>query len=313
MSINKIQFQKGLSIFDFMKLYGTEDQCHIVLKQARWPNGFQCEECGHLGYCYIKSRKLYQCNSCKHQTTIIRNTVFHNTNLPLTKWFLSMFLISQSKNGISSLELGRQVDVSYKTAWKIKHKLMQVMMERDQGKKLSGIIEADDAYLGGKKNGGKRGRGSENKQPFIAAVSTTDDNRPIFIKLSTVPTFDKKSVVSWSKKNLQSGSTIYTDGLLAFLSLTGTGLNHNRIVIGKKAKSTDNPRFNWVNTVLGNLKNAIKGTYHSNGYESRYLSEFQYRFNRRFDLKTIFKRLLFAAVQTPPLQGRLLKMAANCT
>ena len=313
MSINKIQFQKGLSIFDFMKLYGTEDQCHIVLKQARWPNGFQCEECGHLGYCYIKSRKLYQCNSCKHQTTIIRNTVFHNTNLPLTKWFLSMFLISQSKNGISSLELGRQVDVSYKTAWKIKHKLMQVMMERDQGKKLSGIIEADDAYLGGKKNGGKRGRGSENKQPFIAAVSTTDDNRPIFIKLSTVPTFDKKSVVSWSKKNLQSGSTIYTDGLLAFLSLTGTGLNHNRIVIGKKAKSTDNPRFNWVNTVLGNLKNAIKGTYHSNGYESRYLSEFQYRFNRRFDLKTIFKRLLFAAVQTPPLQGKLLKMAASCT
>jgi ribosomal protein L37AE/L43A len=131
MAENKIQFQKGLSVSEFMQRYGTDEQCHKALEKMKWPHGYECENCGHKSFSYIKSRKLFQCNRCKHQTTVIRKTVFHSTNLPLTTWFLAMYFITQCKNGISSMELMKHLGVSYKTAWKMRHKLMQVMVEQD--------------------------------------------------------------------------------------------------------------------------------------------------------------------------------------
>ena len=99
------------------------------------------------------------------------------TKLPLRKWFLSMYLMTQSKNAISSLELKRQLGVSYKTAWMMKHKLLEVMVQREAPRTLEGRVEIDDAYLGGERTGGKRGRGSENKVPFVAAVETLQVHR----------------------------------------------------------------------------------------------------------------------------------------
>ena len=155
MEQNKIQFQKGYSVFEFMHHYGTEEQCRKALESARWPDGFRCPDCGHDHCCTIESRKLYQCTRCKYQTSPTNDTVFQSTKLPLTVWFLAMYFISQSKNGIAALELKRQIGVSYKTAWRMKHKLMQVMTERDEQKKLSGSIQIDDVYLGGQKPAGK--------------------------------------------------------------------------------------------------------------------------------------------------------------
>lgn len=315
MAENKIQFQKGLSIPEFISLYGTNELCQKALEKVRWPKGFMCSECGNTSYCYIKSRKYYQCNRCHDQTSVTRNTIFHSSNLPLSKWFLAVFLISQCKNGISSMELKRHIGVSYKTAWRIKQKLMQAMMERDSNYKLSEVVEIDDSYIGGERRGGKRGRGSENKRPFIAAVETTVNNRPLFTKLSMVKSFTKKEIQTWAEKNLAKGAYVLTDGLNCFNALTESGYVHHREVIGKGNRSTDNPSFNWVNTVLGNVKNSITGTYHSsrNGYGKRYLAEFQYRFNRRFNLRDILTRLISAAADTPPLPGKLLKLAVNCT
>lgn len=313
MAQNKVQFQKGLSIQEFFIRYGTEKQCRNALKRARWPAGYVCSECGNKTYCYIESRKVYQCNRCHYQTSIIRNTVFHSTKLPLVKWFLAMFFISQSKNGISSLEMKRHIGVSYPTAWSIKHKLMQVMVERDEHKKLFWIVQADDAYLGGERSGGKRGRGSENKQPFIAAVETNDENHPIFMKLTPVSSFTKKEIKAWAKKNLSKQSWIITDGYRCFNGLDEAKYNHITKVIGQGNKSTDDPSFNWVNTVLGNVKNSITGTYHSSrkGYCPRYLAEFHYRFNRRFNLRSLLPRLIRASVDTPPLPGPFIKLAVN--
>jgi hypothetical protein len=312
---NKVQFQKGMSIPEFISLYGTEEQCRLTLEKIRWPNGFVCRECGNTTFCFVKTRDLYQCNSCGYQTTVYRNTIFHSTNLPLTIWFLAMFLLSQSKNGISSLELKRHLGVSYKTSWRIKHKLMQVMMERSEKRKLCGLIELDDAYLGGERRGGKRGRGSENKQPFLAAVQTNRQNHPLRIRLSAIESFTKKEIKAWVEKNVHKKAYVFTDGLHCFRALPEEGYQHIREVVEPGKKSIDNPCFNWVNTVLGNLKNSIRGTYHSsrNGYAKRYLAEFQYRFNRRIDLKNIFIRFVYAALQTPALPKSLFKVAANST
>lgn len=313
MAQNPVQFQDGLSVHEFLEHYGTEEQCRGALENARWPNGFSCPNCNSRSYCYIGSRKLFQCNRCHHQTTVTRDTIFHSTKTPLTKWFLAMFFISQCKNGISILELKRHLGVAYQTAWNIKHKLMQAMLERDENKQLSRIVEADDAYLGGEKPDGKRGRGSENKQPFIAAVETDDYNRPIYLKLTPLTSFTKKAIKAWARKNLSKHSITVTDGFRCFNGLDEANYKHVSRVIGKGNKSTKDPCFKWVNTVLGNVKNSISGTYHASraGYSSRYLAEFHYRFNRRFNLRALMPRLIRASVDTPPLPGRLLKLAAN--
>ena len=128
---NKIQFQSGYSLVELFRDYGTEEQCAEALFNLRWPDGFQCPDCGCDRYCVIKTRRLYQCNQCHRQTSLTSGTIFEQTKLPLTTWFLAIHLITQAKTGLSALSLKRQLGVSYNTAWSMKHKIMQVMKERD--------------------------------------------------------------------------------------------------------------------------------------------------------------------------------------
>lgn len=125
-------------------------------------------------------------------------TIFQSTKLPLTKWFQAMLLMTQSKNNISALELRRLLGVSYPAAWRVKHKLMQVMYERELTTVLSGRVEADDAYLGGELQGGKAGRGSENKIPFIAAVQTNSSGNPIYAVFRQVKRFSIEEIKTWA-------------------------------------------------------------------------------------------------------------------
>src|SRR6516164_6260622 len=115
----------------------------------RWPSGFVCPVCAGQHHSVVKTRALYQCSACRRQTSVIAGTIFAATKVPLCTWFRAMYHLTQSKGGISSIELGRRLGVTQTTAWKIKHKLMQAMMERDATKRLTGRIEIDDAYLGG--------------------------------------------------------------------------------------------------------------------------------------------------------------------
>ena len=130
---NPIQFQKGMSMDSFIDQYGTESLCEDALEQARWRTGFSCPKCGDSkhSFFYRKNRKVWQCATHKHQITLRTDTLFHASNLPLRKWFLAMFLITQSKTNISALSLMRFLGVGYPTAWLLKHKLMQTMAERE--------------------------------------------------------------------------------------------------------------------------------------------------------------------------------------
>lgn len=310
MARNKIQFQKGLSFNEFQQKYSTEDKCFAELYALRWPDGFRCPFCGNDKCCQLTVRKLQQCNRCRNQTSITAGTIFDSTKLPLTLWFQAMYLLTQNKKGISAMALHRQLGISYNAAWRMKHKLMQVMLERDDAQPLSGFIEVDDAYLGGERSGGKRGRGSPDKTPFIAAVETTGDGCPTRIKLSVVKGFRLEEIKNWSQRHLSPGSTVISDGLACFNAVREAGCQHDRIVCGGGRASVEEPEFYWVNTVLGNLKSALRSTYHAvrRKHSQRYLAEFQYRFNRRFDLAALIPRLAFAALRTPPMAENLLKI-----
>jgi len=315
--MNKIQFQKGMSLNQFLARYGVEQQCEAALEDARWPEGFRCPKCSSKEhYQYRRGNvKIFQCRGCRTQTTLTEGTIFHSTKLPLTIWFQAMYLLTQNKNNVSTLELRRLIGVSYPAAWRIKHKLMQVMCERENETKLSGRVEIDDAYLGGESPGGKVGRGSENKIPFIAAVQTNSQNNPIYAVFSQVKAFTSEEVIAWANRSLVPDATmIVSDGFGCFRAVSEAGCLHQREVVGKSRKSTNMECFTWVNTILGNLKTAINGTYHAfdfDKYAHRYLSEYQYRFNRRFDLAGMLSRLIRAAARTGKRPEGWLRLAED--
>lgn len=311
MARNGVQFQKGLSEAQFDDLYGTEERCRQAVFDWRWPRGFVCPGCGHRGHCALKRRTLYQCNACRRQTSLTAGTIYAASKLPLRIWFRAMYHLTQSKGGISSLELGRRLGVTQTTAWKLKHKLMQVMMERDSSKRLAGRIEMDDAYLGGERSGGKRGRGSPGKTPIVAAVETTPEGKPVRLKLRRVKGFRRKEIKRLARRTIHPGSTVVSDGLACFRGTADAGCSHQPIRTGSGRKAALTPAFKWVNTALGNIKTALAGTYRAirQKHVSRYLAEFEYRFNRRYDLAAMMPRLGWAAVRTPPMPYRLLKLA----
>src|SRR3954452_22885800 len=202
MARNSVQFQKGLSEAEFEERYGTEDECRAVVMAARWPNGFECPACGGRAYSEVTTRRLFQCSACRRQTSLTAGTIFASTHLPLRLWFRAMYHLTQSKQGISSVELGRRLGVKQFTAWKIKHKLAQVMMERDSGKRFSGRVEIDDAYLGGERTGAQRGRGAPGKTAFVAAVETTPEGTPVRLKLRRVASFCNHAMSGFAKRSL---------------------------------------------------------------------------------------------------------------
>ena len=261
MARNVVQFQKGLSEPAFEQQYGTEEQCRAIVIASRWPRGFECPACGGRQYCVVTTRDLYQCAKCRRQTSPIAGTIFASTHLPLRLWFRAIYHLTQTKQGISSIELGRRLGVTQTTAWKIKHKLKQVMLERDATKRLTGRIEIDDAYLGGERSGGKRGRGAPGKTPFVAAVETTTEGKPIRLKLRRVTSFCATSIAGFAKRSLDPDCSVVSDGLQCFAGVADAGCAHQVIKTGSGPKAARTPAFKWVNTALGNIKAAITGTY----------------------------------------------------
>lgn len=313
MSMNRVQFQPGLSMAEFMEEYGSEAQCEAAAVASRWPEGFVCPRCGVvLASEFRRAGRLYfQCTSCRYQCSAIAGTVFQSTKLPLRRWFLAMHLLTQAKNNLASLELMRHLGVSYRSALLMKHKLMQVMYLRERPRRLTGRVEIDDAYLGGQRSGGKPGRGSENKVSFVAAVQTTNDGKPALVCFSLQP-FTKEAMKTFAARSLMLPLSLVSDGLNCFEIGSEIGAHHDKTVTGGGKASVKLPQLAAVNTILGNLKTGLVGTYHAFDfakYAHRYLAEVQYRFNRRYDLRTILPRLLRAACVTAPHSRAVIRMA----
>lgn len=316
MTMNRVQFQPGLSIAEFRDRYGSEDKCEAALIASRWPGGFVCPACGCTQSRSFRRQALlyFQCTACRHQCSVISGTIFAASKLRLSRWFLAMHLLTQSKNNVAALELKRHLGVCYKTAWLMKHKLMELMRVREHARELHGRVEIDDAYLGGERSGGKAGRGSENKVPFVAAMQTTPSGQPQLVCLHRQP-FTREAVAVFAARSISPCARVVSDGLWCFRAVQMIGAEHERVVTGSGKASTRLPQFRAINTFLGNLKRSLGGTYHAFDfakYAHRYLAEAQYRFNRRFNLRSIFARLLRAACLTNPTPGLVIRAAEVC-
>ena len=283
-----------MSYFEFQELFPTEDACYTHLQKLRWPDGFQCPECGHGKAYFIRKRKVFQCEQCRHQTSLTANTIFHKTHTPLRKWFWAVFLVGSDKRGCSAIQLSKNIEVSYPTAWLIIHKIRKAMQDRDAPYQLNHFIEMDDAYFGGKSKG-KRGRGASNKTKVVIAV----ENRGTCAGHATMHVVNQincYNLKEFANKHIEPHQTIKTDAYPAYMILSKDYDHQNEIVKAHEAMK----KLPWVHILIGNAKTFIRGTYHgvSHKHLQQYLSEFCYRFNRRFNENQLMDRILDACLNT---------------
>ncbi len=300
---NKIQFQPGMPLSELIERFGTEVQCEVALVRARWPSGFVCPECGESAHSTFLAdgRRYWQCAHCRTQTTVRSGTLFHASKLPLTVWFQAIYLVTQNKSNLSALSLKRHLGVCYRTAWRVKHKLLEAMAERESRRLLTGVVLADDAYLGGVR-AGKPGRGSTNKVPFMAAVELNAEGHPQHVRFDPIADLKGATLASWARTALHEAVHLVTDGLASLAAAGAVVGAHGAIIVGPR-QSSDLEVFEWINTFIANLKTAIRGTYHHfdfKKYGARYLAEAQYRVNRRFELRSLVDRLLWTCARTDP-------------
>lgn len=287
--------QPKLSKIEFQKLFSNDEACEKQLFKQKWPEGYKCERCGNEHHSTITTRNLplYQCNACGYQATVTVNTIFEKTRTSLVKWFMAIYEVSTDKRGYSAVQLMRDAEVSYPTAWLMMHKIREAMQNAEQNCILSGIVEVDDAYVGGSDKGGKRGRGT-NKTKVIVGLSLSEEGHPCSVKIEVTPDIKGDSILGFAQRNILEGSQISSDAYRSYNKLAAK-YTHKP----KKFDPIEDPEhLKWIHVVLSNVKAYIQGTFHGldEKHMQRYLNEFCFRFNRRNFVGQGFFRLLNSCV-----------------
>ena len=290
------------NLAEFEERFATEDDCRQYVVKLRWPEGFCCSRCGHHE-AWITKRGLYNCSQCDYQISITAGTIFQDTRKPLRLWFQAIWHIASQKHGVSALGLQRVLGFSrYETVWIWLHKL-RIAMVRPGRDRLSGIVEVDETYIGGKKSG-KRGRGAAGKMLVVVAVED-DGKRLGRIRLHRVANASLDCLIPAVQASVQPGSVVRTDGWNGYRNLSGRGYEHK--VVRQDSKVGDN-LLPLVNRVVALLKRWLAGTHQGAVRPSHldyYLDEFTFRFNRRTSRSRgkLFYRLVQQAVAISPVTG----------
>lgn len=296
-----------MNLYSLAKKFPNEDMALLHLIKTRWPYGVRCVACDH-DKCWLveakgttgKPRKLFQCAECEYQFSATANTLFHDSHLPLTKWFAVLSLMVEAKKGISANQVRRHIPMSYKTAWYVCHRIRQAMQEAEPLKlgDESTTVEIDETYVGGRKRG--VGRKAGRKAKTIVVGMAERDGR---IHLQTV-----KSSKTWHVKPVvrehlsPDAEKVVTDGDGKYK----TFIPREKHIIGVHKKEL--PDKNWTSTqtvenAFSLFKRGIVGNYHQLSAEhlDRYLGEFCWRYNRRRMQPWMFDMVLTNLLNRKPL------------
>lgn len=290
------------SLAELLRRFGTERACLDYLAQLRWPEGFRCPRCGGAG-AWRTGRLLWHCVGCGVQTSVTSGTLFHRTRKPLTLWFRVMWHIVSQKYGGNALGMMRELEFGrYETAWQWLHKLRRAMVRPDRDR-LSGLVQADETYLGPAKSG-KCGRGAKGKTMVAIAVEDKEDDGIGRIRLQVVENGSAASLIPFIQKTVQAGSVIVTDDWRGYDPLSRNGYPR-RIVPPCDLK--------LPHLVASLLKRWLLGTYQGSVRPSHlpyYLDEYTFRFNRRASRSRgkLFYRLMQHALLIDPVPGKELRI-----
>lgn len=299
--------RKGMmTIGRFRELFGEEERCWEHLTRLRWPGGYVCPRCGGGSRGYMKARRVHECRGCGYQGSVTAGTIFHKARVPLRDWFWAIYRLGQGKKGISGLQLSKEIGVSYPTAWLMAHKIRKAMADEEQGRQLRGLVEVDEGYVGGKERGsGRIGRAAHGKSLVAVAVehwsSGEPGRRPIpgRAALAVIPDATSESVRTFVRTKVRPESAVLTDGFPSYLGLTPRGYAHVAIRLGEGSQLAQR-FFPWVHVTLSNLKRFLLGTHHKPQAKhlARYVAEFTYRLNRRWQEGSLFERLAHSCLRT---------------
>ncbi len=293
--------------------------CLQYLERLRWPAGFVCSRCGEAGLPYRASRHRLMCRACRAECSVTAGTVFEKTRTPLRSWFAAAWYVTSQKHGVSALGLQRVLGLgSYQTAWAMLHRLRRAMV-RPERERLSGIVEVDETYVGGRDKGLGKGRRAarrtltpvllESKKSLVViAVELRQPKGFGRVRLRRVRAASEDSVLPFVLEAIEPGSMIHTDGSWAYRSLLDHGYVRAKTVI----RGSDHPAhvtMPAVHRIAALLKRWLLGTHQGSVQPHQldyYLDEFTFRFNRRSSRSRglLFYRLLEQAVTTTPVTYR---------
>lgn len=291
-----------MNLIDVNKQFDTDAKCLAYLENMRWPAGVRCVTCGTDKISRVtresksknKRNAFYQCleSTCKQQFSPTAGTIFHDSHLPLHKWFMALALMVDAKKGMSALQLQRHLGIgSYRTAWYLFHRIRKVM-EENGGSLLSGTVEVDETYIGGRYDK-RRKRGRYEKTPVVGLVE-----RGGKVRTMKIPTASKDILVGVVMDNVDRNAKLMTDENRSYKSL-GTIYQHKTVQHIALEYVRGNVHTNTIEGYWSLLKRGIIGSFHqlSVKHLDRYLNEFEYRFNGRKDAD-LFTATLQRMVQT---------------
>lgn len=271
---------KTYSITQFNSDYPNDDVCIDTLFQNRYGALKVCPGCGVIDtkFYRVKKRKCYACMHCGHQLHPLAGTIFHKSDTALTKWFFAIFLFANSKNGVSAKELERHLGVTYKTAWRIAKQIRKLM--DGGGNMLSGVVEADETYVGGVR---RTTKGSHNNRFTNKTIVMGAVERGGEIRAQVVPDAKLPTLMPILRKNVDTSSHLMTDEHKSYWVAPMAGYQHSVINHHKKKYVVGEVHTNTIEGFWSQLKRSVDGTYHavSPKYLQQYVNEFAYRYNRR--------------------------------
>lgn len=267
-----------INLISLIDRFHSEEKCRAYLEALRWPDGATCPRCSGSTVSKIAQRDQYDCDSCRYQFSVTSGTIFHDTHLPLWKWFAAVYLIVESKKGMSANQLKRTLGVSYKTAWYLAHRIREAL--RTEGALLSGIIEVDETWIGGKVRGkGQAYKG--NKTMVIGAVQRGGD-----VRMQSGERPNKIELHGFIRKYVSPDATaIYTDNHSAYDGIADENTKHEVVNHSVEEWVRADVHTNTVESAWSLFKRGVAGSFHkvSKKHLDRYLDEFEFRFNNRYN------------------------------
>ena len=284
-----------MNLMKLIEDFGSNDECREYLTKLRWPNGMACLRCGSVDVTTLPKRNLFQCSDCRYQFSVTTGTIMHDSHLPLRKWMLAIYLIVESKKSLSAAQLGRNINVQYRTAWYLCQRIREAL--KTPSALLSGIVEVDETYIGGKTKGKGR-RYTGNKTLVVGAVERGGEAR-----MEIEPDATRKTLHGFIERNVSDDAeAIHTDELTAYKGIADENTRHETVNHSAEEWVRGDVHTNSVEGVWSLFKRGVVGSFHhvSKKHLDRYLDEFEFRFNNR-DNPFIYRDALREIVLAPRL------------
>ena len=268
-----------LNLVSLMDKFQTDDDCREALEKIRWPHGIHCTRCGCVEVLKLEKQNRWKCLGCNYQFSVMSGTIMHDSHLPLRKWFIAIYLMCESKKGISANQMKRTLGVQYRTAWYLCHRIRQAMgNEPFEGPTLVGVVEVDETLIGGKTKG--KGRRYTGNKTWIAGAIQRGGK----VRIERIPNTKRETLHGFIKRAVKDeAEAVYTDEWKAYLGVEDSDTRHETVNHSEEEWVRGDVHTNSIEGVWSLFKRSIIGAFHkmSVKHMDRYIEELEWRLNNR--------------------------------